>query len=231
MGQTAIERAHQRRGSRWSGMPVSVNVPRSPKGAPTLDSVKDRLDRRSLVAASRWSPLAAFPQAAALCDRVFSLGNGCYALTNPSRGDGNPVRAVGWAESDYWAARAWANPPYNGTLDPPPPQWQPVPSLAFRGRPEVLCFKKVVDFETLRSGPKAILVDARYRLTDGAFLFFGVNGSDGLTYIFGSHDPSPEDEPVALEFRLPGPAIPNPSIRRSSMYDPQLTPGPKVAGQ
>ncbi len=47
------------------------------------------------------------------------------------------------------------------------------------------------------------MVSARYQLTDGAFLCVDVRGSEGVTYIFGSNAPNPEDEPVGLQFQLP----------------------------
>jgi len=66
---------------------------------------------------------------------VFACGGGLYLLTNPRFGPAEPVRAVGWAESDYWARRTWDNPPFRGDLTIPPLQWDGPPSLTFLGRP------------------------------------------------------------------------------------------------
>jgi hypothetical protein len=46
-------------------------------------------------------------------------------------------------------------------------------------------------------------VDATYRLTDGAFLYCAINGVNGIKYVYSSNHPKPNDEPVAIEFRLP----------------------------
>jgi hypothetical protein len=68
-------------------------------------------------------------------------------------GEGDPVRAVGWAESDYWAKRVWETP-FSGRLDAPGAQWGGPPSLWFLGRPEVLSFASVLDFEKARPGAR-----------------------------------------------------------------------------
>jgi hypothetical protein len=126
-------------------------------------------------------------------------------MINSRRQGDDPVWAVGWAESDYWARRVWEKPPFPGDLRPPPPQWRPPPSLAFLGRPESLAFSVVLKFERARASEagKAALADVAFRFTDGAILYYNVNGTDGITYKYGSRDPRPDDEPVAIEFRLP----------------------------
>jgi hypothetical protein len=125
-------------------------------------------------------------------------------MTNPRYGDGDPVRAIGWAVSDYWARRVWEVPPFGGELVTPMPESPQLPSLTFLGRPEKLSFKAVYDFESGQDGAKkATLVSATYRLTDGAFLCCRIKGAHGVTYFFESSDPSPTEEPVAIEFRLP----------------------------
>jgi hypothetical protein len=114
------------------------------------------------------------------------------------------VRAVGWAQSDYWAQRAWESPPFRGELAPPPPQWDRTPSLEFLGRPKDLSFGSVRDFESAQPGArKATLVNATYRLTDGAFLYCAINGTDGVTYIYGSSDPKPDHSCFALSRPFP----------------------------
>ena len=40
-------------------------------------------------------------------------------------------------------------------------------------------------------------------MTDGAFLYCAIKGQDGVIFYFGSNDPQPDEEPVAIEFRLP----------------------------
>lgn len=158
----------------------------------------------SLIGKKLWSPRAAFPPSRPLSNRVFTCGGGLYLMTNPKHGDGDPVRAVGWAQSDYWAQRAWESPPFRGELAPPLPQWDRPPSLEFLGRPEDLSFGSVRAFEKAQpEARKATLVNATYRLTDGAFLYCAINGTDGVTYIYGSNDPKPDQQPVAIEFRLP----------------------------
>ena len=136
-------------------------------------------------------------------NRIFACGEGIYLLTNPKFGEFDPVRAVGWAESDYWAERVWETP-FSGQLDAPPAQWSPPPSLRFLGRPKVLSFASVHDFEKSQPGArKATMLVAKYRVTDGAFLHHIINGTDGITYFYASDEPLPEDLPVALEIRLP----------------------------
>jgi hypothetical protein len=158
---------------------------------------------RDLITKPKWSPRAEFPPSTYLSDRLFSCGDGFFLMTNPKHGEGDPVWAVGWSESDYWAARIWESPPFNGDLKTLPSQWGPPPSLTFLGRPETLSYAAVCEFERSQAGAKkATLLDARYRLTDGAFLFCGINGVDGITYIYASNEPKTQDEPVAIEFRL-----------------------------
>jgi hypothetical protein len=124
-------------------------------------------------------------------------------MANPRFGDSDPVRAVGWAQSDYWARRAWEVPPFSENLNPAPPQWDRIPSLQVVGRPAVLSFGNVHNFERAQPGAKTVtLVDARYRMTDGAFLYCAVHGTDGIAYIYESNKPSPSDLPVAIEFKL-----------------------------
>jgi hypothetical protein len=126
-------------------------------------------------------------------------------MINPRVGDGDPVRAVGWAESDYWARRVWDNPPFTGALQAPPPRWPGPPSLEFLGRPQCLSFKAVCAFERFRlKAPDPTLVSACYRWTDGAFLSVQVTGADGgIIYEYSDTDPKPDDLPVAIEIRLP----------------------------
>jgi hypothetical protein len=137
--------------------------------------------------------------------RIFACGEGIYLPTNPNFGEGDPVRAVGWAESDYWAKRVWETP-FTGLLDAPTPQWPGPPSLQFLGRPAVLSFAGVLDFEKAQPGARqATLLVATYRVTDGAFLHNTINGTDGITYFYAG-DPLPEDVPedlpVAFEIEL-----------------------------
>lgn len=125
-------------------------------------------------------------------------------MSNPNYGQGHPVRAVGWAESDYWAVRAWSLPPFRGDLSIPPAQWKPPPSLTFLGRPESLNFKDIFAFERAQpAARKATLVHASYRMTDGAFLYVNVSGANGVTYLYASSKPAGTDEPVAFEIQLP----------------------------
>jgi hypothetical protein len=77
----------------------------------------------------------AVPPSERLGKSVFGCGDGVYLITRWSDPD-QRVRAVGWAESDYWAQRAWVTP-FPGGLEAPAPQWGPPPSLGFLGRPEV----------------------------------------------------------------------------------------------
>jgi hypothetical protein len=124
-------------------------------------------------------------------------------MTNPRRGDGEPVYAVGWALSDYWASRVWANPPFGGTLVPPEPQWEVIPSLQGLARPAVLAFADVCEFEQKQPQARSVsLVTARYRLTDGACLNCVIRGAGGISYAYASHRPRPKDLPAAIEFRL-----------------------------
>jgi hypothetical protein len=90
-------------------------------------------------------------------------------------------------------------------LEAPTPQWGSPPSLRFLGRPEVLSFEAVKDFERRRlSALQALGMEkAHYRVTDGAFMSVEIKGADGLFYIYGSNEVGPDDLPVAIEFRLP----------------------------
>lgn len=157
------------------------------------------------ISTPRWSPRFAFPPSEPLGGRLFTCGDGFYLMTNPDFGDADPVYAVGWAESEHWARRAWELPPYAGDLTPPAPQWEP-PSLAFLGLPEDLSYKSVYSFETNRAGTgaqKASLIGGRFRLTDGAFLHRTVKGADGISFIYAAAKPKPTDPPVAIGFTLP----------------------------
>jgi len=156
---------------------------------------------------ARWAVRSEFPPSSLLGGRVFTCGDGWYLMTNPRRGLGDPVHSVGWAQSDYWARRSWEVPPFAGGLVPPQPQRLEVPSLRALGRPDVLAFEKVREFESRQPGAKTVtMVDARYRLTDGAFLFCAIHGCGGVTYIYASNEPGSSDQPVALQFQLPVPA-------------------------
>jgi hypothetical protein len=162
-----------------------------------------RVNLENLVSATLWTPRAAFPPSAEVGSRTFSLGRGFYLMTNPTWGEGEPVYGVGWAESDYWARRAWENPPFAGGLTPPAPQWPGPPSLGFLGRPVRLGFKAVCAFEQSARGVSAsMLRTGTYRLTDGAFLVHQVRGADDVFYNFGKPNSRPRDLPVAIEVRL-----------------------------
>jgi hypothetical protein len=159
---------------------------------------------QQLVGKHLWSLRAEFPPSRMIRSRIFACGEGIYLLTNPNFGAGDPVRAVGWAASDYWAERVWETP-FRGQLAPPEAQWASLPSLRFLGRPEDLSFASVFDFEKARPGARtATALVATHRFTDGAFLHHDVNSMDGLTYFYPSDEPIPPDElPVALEVALP----------------------------
>jgi len=160
------------------------------------------LDLAALVKRQRWSPRSTFPPSRPLSDVVFTLGDGLFLITNPLE-PGELVVAVGWAQSDYWAGRAFDNP-FRGDLTSPAPKWGPPPSLTFLGRPGSLSFATIRSYERERTGrDNVILVTGDYRHSDGAFLHCSVNGSDGITYMYASNRPKALDEPVAIEFRLP----------------------------
>jgi hypothetical protein len=112
---------------------------------------------------------------------------------------------MGWAESDYWAQRAWVTP-FPGGLEAPAPRWGPPPSLRFLGRPEVLAFEADKEFERprLTALQAAVRLEmARCRVTDGAFMSVEVRGADGLIYFYAPNEVRPDDRPAAIEFRLP----------------------------
>jgi hypothetical protein len=160
------------------------------------------MNLQSLTGRARWSPRAEFPPSRMIGSRIFACGQGIYLLTNPHFGERDPVYAVSWAESDYWAKRAWEKP-FSGRLDAPLAQWSGPPSLRFLGRPKILQFASVLDFERAQPGArKATVLVAEYRITDGAFLHHAINGTDGITYFYASDKPLPEDLPVALEIML-----------------------------
>jgi hypothetical protein len=160
---------------------------------------------KALLKMKRWTPRSGFPPSHAMSDVVYALGSGLFLVTNPIVGEGDLVVEVAWAESNYWAGRAFDNP-YRGDLTPTTPQWRPPPSLTFLGRPSHLPFAIVRDFERSRTGPSnVLLVTGHYRMTDGAFLYVSVNGSDRVTYMYASNQPRPGDEPVGIGFMLPEP--------------------------
>jgi hypothetical protein len=160
-------------------------------------------DLPDLIRRDRWTPRAQFPPSRRLGDRVFGCGHGVYLITRRDDPE-DAVRGVGWAESDYWAQRAWIVQ-FPGGLEAPAPQWGPPPSLGFLGRPEVLAFQAVKEFERRRfPALQAFGMEvADYRISDGAFMYVQVRGADGLFYIYGSNKVRPDDLPVAIEFRLP----------------------------
>ncbi len=163
-------------------------------------------DVLQLIDRPRWSKRADFPASIELGDRVFACGDGVYLRTNPRRGEDDPVLSVCWAESDYWARRALSVPPFCGDIRRsavPEAKWGTPPSLVFTGRPAVLTFEALHAYERSREGARtAVLLNATYRMTDGAFLCCELEGQDGVTCYFDSNDPGPEDVPVAIEFRL-----------------------------
>lgn len=151
----------------------------------------------------RWTPRSKFPPSNSIGNDVFACTAGIYLVVNPDFGGGDPVRAVGWAESDYWASRVWAVPPFRGELIPPPNQWGSPPSLAFLGRPEDLSFATVLEFEQEQEkARRETLVTVNYRMTDGAALCCSLAGAGGVTYYFGSSNPKPTDLPIAYELQL-----------------------------
>lgn len=162
------------------------------------------MELQNIVSKPLWSPRDLFPPSSELSYRLFACGGGLYLVTNPSHGPGDPVRAVGWAESDYWALRIWQHPQFTGSLDSPPSQWRPAPSMAFRGGPEDLSFGAVREFERAQLGSReARVVVVSYRKVDGAFLYSAIRGIDGTAYFYESNDPKPEAQPVAVEIELP----------------------------
>ena len=79
------------------------------------------------------TPLASLPPSRRVCERVHACGGGIYLLSSPDSAEHpGQVWAVGWAESDYWAQRAFTV--FYGDLDVPPRQWESLPSLAFLGK-------------------------------------------------------------------------------------------------
>lgn len=165
-----------------------------------------KLNLQDFTAKSKWTPRSEFPPSDDIGGRIFSCGDGFYLLTNPKRGDGDPVYAAGWARSDYWALRSWSVPPFSGNLaEPPKDSYGNPPSLAFLGRPEDLSFGKIKKFEKSKLGPDAItMITARYRMTDGAFLYLSLSGADGITYAYSSNEPRSGDMPVSISLDLPG---------------------------
>ena len=160
---------------------------------------------QELMALPRGSPRAAFPPSYGLIgrQRAFECGSGLFLVTSPESGDGDAVRAVGWAESGHWAWLVWDNQGMGGRIPAPPPRrWTP-PSLAFLGRPADPSFGTVRAFDRTRAGAglDAILVPHR-RETDGSFLYLEVYTPSGIRYLYGSPDPTPEDLPVAIEVPL-----------------------------
>jgi hypothetical protein len=167
------------------------------------------MNLQDVIGKARWSPRADFPPSRMVGNRIFACGEGFYLLTNPNFGGGDPVRAVGWAESDYWAQRVWETP-FSGQMDPPGVRRGGPPSLRFLGRPEVLSFARVFKFENAQPGArKATLLVADYRVSDGAFLQNVINGTGGIKYFYATGEPLPlpeaipDDLPVAIEVRLP----------------------------
>ena len=148
------------------------------------------------------SPVADFPSSARISDDVCRCGPGLYLIT-PNRKN---VRFVGWAQNDYWAMRAWELP-FLGELAEKPPIETPVPSLAFAGRPETLNFGEVTAFEQVQPGWSTISVTARYRMSDGRFLYTEVDGSEGVRYYFERTKPKASDPPTAIALRLPGTSV------------------------
>ena len=163
------------------------------------------MDLEPFIRRWRWSPRSAFPPSTLLGgDHLFTCGSGVYLVTNSNFGQGDPVLAVGWAESDYWAHRAWDRPPFRGDLHPLPPEWGPPPSLAFLGRPARLGFQALRKFEAAQPGAATVtLVTAGFRFPDGAFLSCEIHAEDGITYFYASPNPKRDDQPVAIEFELP----------------------------
>lgn len=162
-----------------------------------------RADLEMLVVKRCWSPRSEFPPSTAVSSDIFRCGDDIYLLTNPDVGADDPVWAVGWADSEYWARRSW-EVPFNGDLTSPPFQHVARPSLVFLGRPKDLGFKSVCEYERRQQGAKRMtLIVASHRMTDGGFLYTKVQGSQGVTYMYPSVSPKAEEEPVAIEISLP----------------------------
>jgi hypothetical protein len=149
----------------------------------------------------RLTPLRDFPPSTSIAKDIHRVGDGIYLVT--SFRDSGAVRAVGWAESDYWACRAWELPFLGDVVFAPSATSRP-PSLTFAGRPDDLSFESIVEHERARRGRRELTdVTGVYRMTDGAFLYVELRGTDGITYLFGSTSPQASDSPNAVAFQLP----------------------------
>jgi hypothetical protein len=157
---------------------------------------------KEITGIARWSPRAAFPPSRLLDGPVFACSDGVYLVTDPRHYGDDPVWAIGWAESDYWARRVWSEPAFSGDLNPPSRQCPP-PVLDFLKDLAYGAVKQFVRSQPTGPSQPAALEHATYRLNDGAFLYCSINGPKGVTYIYGSSNSVVTEEPVAIEFLLP----------------------------
>lgn len=151
----------------------------------------------------KWTPREAFGSSRPLDAKLFRRGLGIYLRSNPRFGDGDPVFAVCWAESDYWAQRSWSWPRFEGDDSPTAAESPAEPDLTGLGKPTDLSYGSIHEFEAAQSlARSATLVTAKYRMTDGMFLCCEIKGTHGVSYVYGSIDPQADDKPVAVEVRL-----------------------------
>jgi|SRR4026208_256161 len=152
----------------------------------------------SLRALPLLEPLSSFGQVRPVSPQVHGLGDGFFVFTR--RTDGL-ARAVGWAESDYWAERV-GNSPFIGEVTPPPPTHER-PTPASLGLKTQLEYGAILAHEQVQPHFTVISYTAKYRMTDGAFLFIELEGENRTHYYFGSTKPKKRDAPVAIVFNLP----------------------------
>jgi hypothetical protein len=166
-----------------------------------------------MVALPKRSPRSAFPPSKALTERLFVCDGGLFLVVGRDVGDGvtDPVTTLGWSESEYWARRVVENTYFLGDLNTiPEPTWSPL-SLVGLGRPEVLSYKNVCDFESTNraDGLGSVQFGADYRFfkdgaIDGAFMYHYVDGRAEvrITYYFAQPNPRPADLPVGFQIPL-----------------------------
>jgi hypothetical protein len=147
----------------------------------------------------RRARLDSFPATVTVTKTVHSLGGGAYVMTKRTRP--NEAWGVGWAESDYWARRAWETPFSGDPTADPQPEYA-TPSAADLGLDGDLKYRAILESAGQAPGFGITSVSAQYRMTDGRFLFVTILGSRDAKYYFGSTSPQDSDRPEAIEFGL-----------------------------
>jgi hypothetical protein len=161
----------------------------------------------ALLTASRaefLTPLDQFGSARHVYGHVHEAGSGVYLLVAPRLGPNDPVAAVGWARTDYWAVQIWGfdGRGYHNDCDPLEPAAD-APSLSSLGWPHPLSYAATLARAGQLSG-KPVMVVSTYRTTNGDFKSHVIRAAARVKFHYDDPNPQPGDIAAAIELGLVG---------------------------